>query len=361
MRPGVAAAVVGNAVVAGDIEVVDGRLAAVGLPAGRGGLAVPGFVDLQVNGIGGVDFLDADPDGYASAAAALARTGVTAYQPTLITAPPQATADALGTIAQVQGSSGPHIVGAHLEGPFLSPEQPGTHTVGLLRAPDRRLLDRLLEGPVSMLTLAPELDGALDLIPVLVRRGVVVSLGHSDADAVTARRAFEAGATSVTHLFNAMRPFAHRDPGLAAAALIDDRVSIGIINDGVHLADETVRLAWSAAPDRIVLVTDAIAAAGVGDGTWRLGDVTVEVRDLEARRPDGVLAGSVLTMDAALRRAVDLGVGLVDAVVATSGRPARLVGRPDLGVLRIGGRADVAVLDDGLEVVATFIDGEPYP
>ena len=213
MKLGVAAALVDGLLVKGDVEVLDGRVSAVGVANRNGhGVAVAGYVDLQVNGFGGVDFLDADADGYRKAGEALLETGVTAYLPTLITSPEQ---QILAAMREVPISEArPRILGMHLEGPFLSPNRLGTHEASSRRDPDLALLERLLDsGPVRLMTLAPELPGATALIDRLLERGVAVSLGHTDATAEQANAAFDRGARSVTHLFNAMRPFLHRDPG----------------------------------------------------------------------------------------------------------------------------------------------------
>jgi len=352
-RLGVSAAVVAGRLVPGDMDVADGRVVAVGLPGRGSGLAVPGFVDLQINGFGGVDFLAADPGGYAVAGEQLLRTGVTAYQPTLITSPLADVTAALGVLREVVAcaDSGPRVLGAHLEGPFLSPERPGTHPVEHMRDPDLLLLQRMLEsGPVTHITLAPERPGALDLVKQLVADGIVVACGHTDADAREAHAAFDAGASTVTHLFNAMRPSTPRHPALIGVALTRPDVTVQLIVDGVHLAAETVLVAWRAAAGRVALVTDAIAAAAQGDGGYRLGQVEVAVRGAEVRRGDGTLAGSVLTMDAAVRNLVSFGVPVLDAVAAATSIPARIAGQPDIGVLRVGGPADVVVLDDELQV-----------
>jgi N-acetylglucosamine-6-phosphate deacetylase len=350
MRLGVEAAIVEGELLRGDVEVADGRIVAVGLaPKSGGGTAVPGFVDLQVNGFGGVDFAAADAAGYKTAGDALLETGVTAYQPTLITAPEE---DLVAALREVPAeTAGPSILGIHLEGPFLSPHRLGAHPAAARRDPDRALLERLLAaGPVGYVTLAPELPGALELIDLLHERGVVVSCGHSDATAAQAAAAFDRGVGTVTHLFNAMRPLGHRDPGIAGAALVRDDVIVQVILDGHHLADETAKVVWRAAAGRVALVTDAIAAAGTGDGSCRLGGVEVEIRDGVARRADGVIAGSVATMLEAVRNLHALGAPLVDAVAAATSVPALVVRRPDLGVLRPGGGADVVVLDDRLEL-----------
>src|SRR6476619_292406 len=300
------------------VEVVDGRVAAFGLagPNGRG-LALPGFIDLQVNGFGGVDFLDADADGYRRAGAALLECGVTAYLPTLITSPEDQVLAAMREVP-VNGAR-PRILGMHLEGPFLSPTRLGTHQASARRDPDLALLERLLDaGPVRLMTLAPELPGAEDLIDRLLERGVAVSIGHTDATAAQANAAFNRGARSVTHLFNAMRPFLHRDPGIVGAALARDDVVVSIILDGIHLAPETSKTVWRAARGRMALVTDAITGAGVADGSYSLGNLDVHVHEGTVRVPDGVLAGSVLTMIEAVRKLHELGVPIEDAVGADS-------------------------------------------
>lgn len=358
MRLGVEAAVASGRLVRGDVEVVDGRIASYGLssPNGRG-IAVPGFIDLQVNGFGGVDFLEAGSDGYVRAGDALLETGVTAYVPTFITAPEEQLLQALHQLPR--DGDGPRILGAHLEGPFLSEQRLGVHPPSARRDPDPALLGRLLAGgPVRLVTLAPELPGALELVGVLHEHGVVVSFGHTDATAAEANRGFDLGVRTVTHLFNAMRPFNHRDPGLAGAALARPDVIVQIIVDGVHLARETVQIAWSSAAGRVALVTDAMAGAGSRDGAYRLGGVPVEVRDGVVRRSDGVLAGSVLTMIEAVRTLHGLGVPLEDTVEAAAGIPARVLDLDDTGRLEPGYRADVVVLDDNLEIQRVLVGGE---
>ena len=310
-----------------------------------------------MNGFAGVDFLGADADGYAVAGEALLETGVTSYLPTFITSPEDDLVEALHAVPAAL--RGPRILGAHLEGPFLSPRRLGTHPSPARRDPDPALLARLLDaGPVRLVTLAPELPGALELVDELVTRGITVSCGHSDATAAEASAAFDRGASTVTHLFNAMRPFSHRDPGIVGAALIRADVIVQLIVDGVHLAPEAVLLAWAAAPNRVALVTDAIAGAGLGDGSYALGTVTVEVRDGVVRREDGVLAGSALTMVEAVRNVHALGVPLDAALRAAGEVPARVLRLPDVGRLDIGLPADIVVLDDGLEVERVLVGGE---
>ena len=207
MRLGVAAAIVGGVVAPGDVILEDGLIARTGVsPAGSEGLAVPGFVDLQVNGFAGIDFLAAEADGFRLAGRALAATGVTAYQPTLITSPLEAYWKPLETIATLPNEPGPRVLGLHLEGPFISPRWPGAHNPDHVIAPDLSIADRLLAAaPVTYMTVAPEEPGGLELISHLVARGVVVACGHCDADARVAKDAFDAGARALTHIYNAQR------------------------------------------------------------------------------------------------------------------------------------------------------------
>jgi N-acetylglucosamine-6-phosphate deacetylase len=356
MRLGVEASLVGGRLERGDVEIADGRVVAVGLPGRGRGIAVPGFVDLQVNGFGGIDFLDADSTSYLRAGASLLETGVTAYLPTLITSPEEQLLAAMKEVPIDEAR--PRILGVHLEGPFLSPFRLGAHEASSRRDPDDELLERLLDGgPVRLMTLAPELPGALGLIDRLRERGTIVSLGHSDATAAQANAAFDRGAQSVTHLFNAMRPFRHRDPGIAGAALARDDVLVSIILDDIHLAPETARVAWRAAAGRIALVTDAVAAAGAAVGSYSLGNVDVLVDHGAVRGPDGVLAGSVLTMIEAVRNFHALGAPLEEAIAAATTTPAQILGDPGLGAIGVGLPADIVVLDDRLEIQRVLVGG----
>jgi N-acetylglucosamine-6-phosphate deacetylase len=356
VRLGVAAALVDGSLVPGDVDVAEGRVAAVGLAGHGNGIAAPGLVDLHVHGFAGVDFAAADTEGYRRAGEALLASGVTAFRPTFVTAPEK---ELVASVRGVpSGDVGPRVLGCHLEGPFLSPARLGMHPASARRDPDAALLDRLLAaGPVAQMTLAPELPGALDAIETLVARGVVVACGHSDATAAEAHAAFDRGATHVTHLFNAMRPFAHRDPGIAGAALARGDVTVELILDGNHLAGETALLAWRAAAERVVLVTDALAPAGVGDGRYRVGSVEIEVAGGVARTLAGVLAGSVVSLLDAVRSLVALGAPLEAALEAASSVPARAGRCPDLGTIAPGAAADLVVLDDRLEPRLVLVGG----
>lgn len=380
-RLGVAAALVAGALLPGDVAVDDGRVTAVGLPPAAGGaIAAPGLVDAQCNGYAGVDLaavdpVSADPDadgGHGPDATdpgpvlaltrAAARDGVTALVPTLITAPPDATVAALHRLDAARPHTGrtgaARLLGAHLEGPFLAPTRLGTHPAAHRRDPDAELLaDLLAAGRVDVVTLAPELAGAPDLVSGLVARGVVVSCGHSDADAGAVHAAYDRGATGATHLFNAMSGVDHRRPGLAAVALTRPGVVVGVIADGHHLAPETLRLVAAAAPGRFALITDATAAAGMPDGRHVLGGVDVTLADGAVRNDDGTLAGSAATLAGCVRVAVEAGVDPAAALTAATATPARLLRRPDLGTLAPGARADVCVLDQHLHVDRVLLGG----
>ena len=357
MRLGVEAALVDGRLLAGDVEIDDGIVQAVGVSGGGGsGIAAPGFVDLQVNGFAGVDLMATDHEGYVRVGEALLATGTTAFQPTFVTAPEEVLLEALR--AMPAGGIGPRVLGAHVEGPFLSPRRAGVHDPRWLSPPDLALLRRLLAAaPVRQVTLAPELRGAFELISELVGRGVTVSAGHTDATAAEAHLAFDRGVSTVTHLFNAMRPGTARDPSIALAALARSDVFVQVIADLHHVAPDTVMVAWNAAAPRFALVTDAAPAAGMGDGEFILGGRRIEAEDGVVRGPEGQLAGSALTMIEAVRNLHGLGVRLEAALGAASEVPARIAGRPDLGRLALGAPADVVVLDDRLEIRQVLVDG----
>lgn len=363
MRLGVDAVLVDDRMVAGDVDVSDGRIDRLGLPAaGSGRIAAPGLVDLQVNGFAGVDLLAADRADIDRMALALAASGVTAWQPTLITAPEDDVTRALAVLRDALSDPpvGARMVGIHLEGPFLAPSRMGTHPPEHRRDADLALLQRMLKGGgVTTVTLAPERPGAIQLIDHLITAGVVVSAGHTDADADSAHVGIARGVTTVTHLFNAMRPFRTRDPGIVGVALASPDVVVQIIVDGHHLDPDTVRLVFAAAEGRVALVTDAIAAAAAGDGPARLGDVEIMVVDGVARREDGTLAGSTLTMLDAVRNCVALGLDSATVLRAATTVPATVLGRRDLGCVHQGGPADLIVLDDNLELAQVLLHGHP--
>ena len=293
MKLGVSAALVDGVLVTGDVSVADGVIEAVGLArnGSSSGIAAPGFVDLQVNGFAGVDLMATDHDGYVRVGEALLATGTTAFQPTFVTSPEATLLDALR--AMPHEGIGPRVLGAHVEGPFLSPRRAGVHDPRWVLPPDLALLRRLLDAaPVSQVTLAPELPGAFELIDELVARGITASAGHTDATAAEAHLAFDRGVRTVTHLFNAMRHSTARDPSIAMSALARPEVVVQVIVDLHHVAPDTVLVAWHAAASRFALVTDAAPAAGMGDGEFVLGGRKVHRvrrRRARARGPAGRL------------------------------------------------------------------------
>jgi N-acetylmuramic acid 6-phosphate etherase/N-acetylglucosamine-6-phosphate deacetylase len=358
-RLGVGAALVNGELVPGDVAIHDGEIVAVGLHGTGTGVAIAGFVDAQVNGYAGVDLLSATVEQMLDMGDALQRDGVIAYQPTLITSN---TEDLLATMSRLREARaqrrGARILDCHLEGPFLSPTRSGTHPAAHLRAPDLRLLDTLLEnGDVAMITVAPELPGALEVIGAAAQHGLVVSLGHSAASAGEAHRGFDAGASTVTHLFNAMEPLSARSPGLAGVALTRPDVTVQLLGDGVHVADEILLIAFRAAHGRCVLVTDAIAAAASTAETVKLGDVTVHVRNGVARRDDGTIAGSIGRLRDILVRVHAIGVSRDDVLHAVTTRPSNLLRHEGLADVRVGSRATLLVLDQRLRIVRRLVDG----
>lgn len=358
MRLDVSAAVIGDQVVPGDVEITEGRLSAAGIPGPRSSLlAVPGFVDVHVHGHAGVDFVEATVDDHIQIAQALPATGVTAYQPTLMSLPLEEMISAISR-HPVAVAGAARVLGFHLEGPFLSPSRPGAHTPTTLVDPTLERCRRLLEaGHIDQITMAPELDGALDAIEYLVAAGVVVSLGHSEASAEVTATAIQRGATAFTHVFNAMKPFSHRNPGILGTALSSEAVFLTGVFDGVHLSDEAAKVLIRCAGQRLVAITDGTSAINAPDNRVVLGDTEVEVSRGAPRLPDGTIAGSILTMDAAFRNLLGLGLDLPAAVRATATAPAGLAGRGNAGGITIGARGDVVVLDDRYEVVRTFVDG----
>ena len=329
----------------------------------EGAWLLPGLVDLHMHGGGGHSVADSR-EAMVGAVAFHRRHGTTATLVSLMTAPVDDLCEQLSWADQLvrRGpTAGGHVLGSHLEGPFLSPTRCGAQNPAHIMAPDRAVLDRLIAaagGGLRMVTLAPELDGAVALIAPLRRRGVIVAMGHSDATFEQASAAVRAGANHATHLFNAMPPLHHREPGLVGAALEAD-IPCELINDGRHLHPALVGLV-ARMISRPVLVTDAIDASGVGDGTFVLGGQEVRVHDGEARLTStGSLAGSTLTMSEALRRAVhDSGLSVEQASAAASTNPARALGlEASIGSIAPGHRADLVVLDDNLQVTAVMAGG----
>jgi N-acetylglucosamine-6-phosphate deacetylase len=358
-----------------DVVVEDGRIAAVGpgLAEGAGApratpvvdghdlTVAPGLIDLQVNGALGDD-LTADPASVWRVAAALPRWGATAFLPTVVSSPAATTDDALAVLraGPPEGWRGATPLGWHFEGPFLSPDRPGAHDPAALRPPDPALVAGWSrEAGVRIVTLAPELPGALDLVATLAGRGIVVSAGHSAASLDEGQAGIEAGVRYATHLFNAMPPLDKRSPGIVGALLADHRVVVGLIPDGFHVDPTVVDLvARIVGPDRLSIVSDAVSALGRPAGLNRLGAMEVVTDGVTARLPDGTLCGSVLAMDDAVRRlAAFSGWSPTIAVGSMTAVPARLLGETERGVVRPGAHGDLVLLDDAFRVVATVVGG----
>ncbi|WP_342669038.1 N-acetylglucosamine-6-phosphate deacetylase [Actinomadura oligospora] len=367
----------------GWVRVQDGRIVGVGggIPTGgagepggasrgvgrevvedlRGRFVVPGFVDVHVHGGAGASYQSGRLDEARRVAEFHLGSGTTTTVASLVTGTPGELADGVAGLADAADEG--WVAGIHLEGPYLAESRCGAHDPALLRAPDRDEFARLVEagrGHVRMVTLAPELPGAADLVRDAVRAGVVAAVGHTDATGACVREAFDAGARVATHLFNGMRPLHHREGGPVGAALNDARVIVELINDGVHVEPEVVRLVFAAAAGRVALITDAMSAAGMGDGSYRLGVMTVTVADGRATLEDGTsIAGSTITMADAFRRAVEVvGIPPADASRAASLVPAQALGLDDeIGSLDVGKRADLVVLGEGYSVARVMKDG----
>jgi N-acetylglucosamine-6-phosphate deacetylase len=329
---------------------------------------VPAYVDIHIHGCAGHDVMEATPESLRAIGAYLASRGVGAYFPTTVTSPRDETMRSLAGLANEIRHGTAHRgavpLGIHLEGPFLSHLKRGVHTDALLEAPSIALFDRFweaAEGKICLMTIAPELPGATELIAHATKLGVRCSLGHSDARVCEAEAGYAAGARSATHTFNAMRAIDHREPGLAAYVLDKRSLFAEIICDGIHVDPMMVRLYFRAKDkDRIILVTDGMSATGMPDGVYMLGDMEVVVRDGRCTS-DGVLAGSVLTLDSGVQNLMKFtGASLKTAVAAASRNPSMLMGiEDDWGTLEVGRPANITVLSPSAGVVETFLSGQP--
>ena len=362
-------------VVSGWVEVAGDRIAQVGagaVPKGAAGhgqwTIVPGFVDLHVHGGGGHNFTAGDPEAVVLGAEYHLRHGTTTTLLSLVTAPADDLEAAARRITGLLEEASPQvrrrIAGIHAEGPFLSAARCGAQDPEFMADPDAEIIDALVAaagGHLRMMTIAPERQGAIDAIRQLTVAGVIAAIGHTDATYDQAVAAIAAGATVATHLGNAMSPLHHRDPGVVGASLTAPEICCEVIIDNHHLHPAFVRLAAaSKGRDGLVLITDAMAASGVGDGRYRLGRLDVDVRGGVATLVEGgSLAGSTLTMDAAFRNAVAAGLDEVVASRAASLNPARLLGIDgDVGTIEVGKRADLVVLDEAREVIAVMSAGD---
>lgn len=365
------------------LVVEDGRIASLGhrdevrVPAGavdhvaNGMTIVPGFVDLHIHGAGGHDVMEANARALDRITSTVARHGTTSMIATTVSAPIEDTCHSLEGIARyirkhegLAGEARPaaEILGIHLEGPFISKAKRGVHPSESLAKPSIETLTRLLDaadGLVKIVTVAPELPGAIELIEAVVEAKIVAAVGHSDANFDQARAAIHAGARHAVHVYNAMRAFEHRDPGIVGAILTDPEVTAEIIADGVHVAGPAIQvLIGCKGADTVVLVSDGIAATGMPDGNYRLGSFDVTVKDGVCRNSEGKLAGSTLTLDRALRNLVALGVSLQDAVRMATILPARRLGiAGKKGIIAVGADADLVALTPDLRVAGVMTRG----
>jgi N-acetylglucosamine-6-phosphate deacetylase len=332
---------------------------------------VPGFIDVHIHGAGGHDVMDATAEALAAITASVARRGTTSLVATTITASEESTCKAADAVARwmrrrahesAPGTPSAEILGIHFEGPFIARARRGVQPLEWIVPPSIPLFERFLaaaRGAARILTLAPELPGAAELIAQARKAGLVVSLGHTDAAYAEAMAAISRGARHAAHVFNAMRPFAHRETGVLGAILTSASVTAELIADGVHVDDAAIRVLVAAkGPQGVILVSDATAATGMPDGNYRLGTTEFTVAGGVSRDSEGRLAGSTLTLDRALRHMLDLGIPLRDVLPMLTSNPARLLGLEGRkGALLPGADADLVLLDDQLEVAGVMARG----
>jgi N-acetylglucosamine-6-phosphate deacetylase len=357
-----------------DVIEAIGPRAGMTLPAGAreilatGKTAIPGFIDIHIHGAGGRDVMEASSAALRAVTSKVAEYGTTSLLATTVTASAEDTCWAVEGIARyiTQQYESPElraeVLGIHFEGPFISKERRGVHPAKWIQLPSAELLDRFLQaaaGNARLMTIAPEVMGAMPCIEAAQKACLVISIGHTDANYEQARFAIARGARSATHTYNAMRPFSHRDPGVIGAVLTSPEINAELIADGVHVEEGAMKLLLQAkGAERVILVSDGLSATGMPDGKYMLGDIEVIVSNGVCRSSAGILAGSTLTLDRALRNIVNLGIPLPDAVRMLTLNPASLLGIEfKKGSLRVGADADVLLLDEGLHVTGVWARG----
>ena len=355
------------------IEAVGPR-SGMSLPSGAqeiradGRIAVPGFIDVHIHGAGGHDFMEGKPEACRAVSRKVSEHGTTSLVATTVTASTDDTVRAVEGIAGYMArqhqteEARAEILGIHFEGPFISKERRGVHPPEWIQLPSSQTLGRFLKaaaGNARILTIAPELLGAAPCIDAAREAGLVVSMGHTDATYEQARAAMARGARNATHVYNAMRPFSHRDPGVIGAVLTSPDINAELIADGVHVEEAAMKLLLLAkGVARVILVSDGLSATGMPDGKYMLGNLEVTVSGGVCRNADGVLAGSTLTLDRALRNIVNLGIALPDAVRTLTLNPASMLGIEfKKGSLRTGADADIVLLDEGLRITNVWARG----
>lgn len=359
----------------GVIEEVGPR-AGMRLPAGANELsathktAIPGFIDVHIHGAGGRDVMEGSAEALAGVARTVARHGTTSFVATTVTASPEDTIRGVEGIARYisrqheTDEARAEVLGIHFEGPFLSPARRGVHPAEWLKLPSAELLEKFLQaaaGNALILTIAPELFGAIPCIDAARKAGMVVAAGHTDATYEQTRAGIAHGIRHAVHVYNAMRPFSHRDSGVIGAVLTTPEVTAELIADGVHVEETAMRVLLQAkGPERMILVSDGISATGMPDGNYMLGKLEVTVSGGICRNSEGKLAGSTLTLDRAMRNIVGLGIPLAAVVRMLTLNPATLLGIEfKKGALRTGADADILLLDEGLQLINVWVRGVP--
>lgn len=357
-----------------DVIEAIGPRAGMTLPEGAqeiratGKTAIPGFIDVHIHGAGGHDVMEASSAALGAVASKVAEFGTTSLLATTVTASPEDTCRAVEGIARyiTQQRESPElraeVLGIHFEGPFISRERRGVHPAQWIQLPSAEMLDRFLQaaaGNARLMTIAPEVIGAAPCIEAAQKAGLVISIGHTDANYEQARFAITRGARSATHTYNAMRPFSHRDPGVIGAVLTSPEINAELIADGVHVEEGAMKLLLQAkGAERVILVSDGLSATGMPDGKYMLGDFEIIVTNGVCRNAAGLLAGSTLTLDRALRNIVNLGVPLPDTVRMLTLNPASLLGIEfKKGSLRVGTDADILLLDESLHLGGVWARG----
>ncbi|WHX99748.1 N-acetylglucosamine-6-phosphate deacetylase [Neobacillus sp. DY30] len=329
---------------------------------GNGQILIPGMIDVHIHGAEGFDMMDGTVGSVEAVSKACAKTGCTSFLATTVSSSLDDLLKMITNVKELAGSEpGAQIIGIHIEGPYLNVKRKGMQNERFLRHPDLEEMKTIMQksGPLlRMVTLAPELPGGLEMISFLKEQGIIAAIAHSDATYDDAKQAFNCGASHVTHCFNGMRPIHHRDPGLILAAFEESSVSVQAIVDDVHLHPAIVRLLYrEKGPDRMVLITDALQAMGMGDGTYLFGGHKVRVMDGVAMLDDGTLASSTVTMNEALAKTVKLGISLKDAVKMATQTPADILGLEKKGRIKSGADADLVLMNDRFEVLWTMVKG----
>ncbi|WNQ11224.1 N-acetylglucosamine-6-phosphate deacetylase [Paenibacillus aurantius] len=342
--------------------VPDGTMADTEIDGG-GRLLIPGMIDVHIHGAEGHDMMDGTLESVEVVSRVCARTGCTSFLATSVSSTLEDLLEMIASVSRSVGREpGARIAGMHIEGPYLNVKRKGMQNERFLRHPDQEEMTRILEAAgslIRMVTLAPEIPGGLEMIAFLKDRDIVAAAAHSDATYEQAKEAFRCGVSHITHCFNGMRPIHHRDPGMVVAAFEEKQVSVQAIVDDVHLHPAIVRLMYrEKGPAGMVLITDALQAMGMGDGTYRFGGHDVTVAEGVATLADGTLASSTVTMNEALAKAVHAGIPLADAVTMATRTPADVLGLPAKGRIAPGADADLVLLDDGFEVLWTMVEGE---